>query len=138
MKLRDSETGNPILLMHLATHSSGLPRIPDNLDQSKILLDPYEYYNRLPSSRLFKTTDKISRDDLFDFLKTFHPVNVGKKYSYSNLGFAALAEVCTIVEKSHNFPKLVEDKILGKKPFHMLSATTIIRSSDIENVLQSA
>jgi len=44
MELRDVETGNPMLLMHLGTHTSGLPALPDNIGPDEN--DPYEDYDR--------------------------------------------------------------------------------------------
>jgi len=51
---------------------------------------------------------------LFEFLERYEPTNVGVELSYSNLGFAALAEACAIVEGRDHFRDLVKDEILGK------------------------
>ncbi len=59
--------------LHLATHNSGLPRMPSNLS---VYSDPSEY----------------AQEDLFNFLEGYQPTNVGKNYSYSNLGFATLGK----------------------------------------------
>jgi serine-type D-Ala-D-Ala carboxypeptidase/endopeptidase len=37
--------GNPILLRHLVTHTSGLPRLPSNLDEGGDMENPYAHYD---------------------------------------------------------------------------------------------
>jgi CubicO group peptidase (beta-lactamase class C family) len=71
-----SFTGHPITLRHLATHTSGLPRVPTNLD-AKDSNDPYADY----------TVEK-----LYEFLASFElKREPGSEYDYSNLGAAVLA-----------------------------------------------
>jgi serine-type D-Ala-D-Ala carboxypeptidase/endopeptidase len=72
--LRDS-AGDPIRWIDLATHRSGLPRLPANLSP-KVRADPYDDYREA---------------DLLEFLKGFKPtVARGARYEYSNLGFGLL------------------------------------------------
>lgn len=66
-----------IRLQELATHTSGLPRIPGNMrfeDPS----DPYAGYGR---------------DDLLAFLALFDPESLPKAYAYSNLGAGLLGVI---------------------------------------------
>lgn len=63
-----------ITLRHLATHASGLPRVPVTLDSGKE--DPYDNFSR---QALLASLKKTRLD---------YPT--GEKYSYSNLGFALL------------------------------------------------
>lgn len=72
--------GRSITLRHLATHTSGLPRLPDNLDISwKNMDNPYENY---------------TVDDLYRFLSTYQlRREIGQQYEYSNLGMALLGHL---------------------------------------------
>jgi len=63
----------------IASQSSGLPRLPSNLDKIKeyTLMQPYQFY---------------TREYLYPFLKTLKKVNPGR-YEYSNLGFGLLSTI---------------------------------------------
>lgn len=74
-----------ITLRHLATHSSGLPRLPVTLNSQKE--DPYDNF---PKKELIASLKKTKLD---------YPT--GAKYSYSNLGFALLGYV---LEKASGKP----------------------------------
>ena len=63
-----------ITLRELATHTSGLPRLPDNMEPSDPL-DPYGDYDR---------------EDLFTFLGSYQPKELKKEHAYSNLGVGLL------------------------------------------------
>lgn len=72
--------GQPITLVDLATHTSGLPRLPANLLEQLSLpgyaLDPYAHY---------------SEADLFEFLASYQlEAAPGTVEEYSNLGFGLL------------------------------------------------
>src|SRR5690606_29602210 len=86
--LPDSIARNPglqgITFQSLANHTSGLPKLPSNLDKAPNFnpLDPYASY---------------SRKDLFAFLKSFQSDTIlGEKYEYSPLGYALLGELMAI------------------------------------------
>lgn len=68
-----------ISLANIASHTSGLPRLPSDLDKIKeyTLMQPYEFYNK---------------EHLYSYLKTINKINTGK-YAYSNLGFGVLATI---------------------------------------------
>jgi CubicO group peptidase (beta-lactamase class C family) len=73
-----ARSGREITLEDLATHTSGLPRIPGNL-VGFVLANPNNPYA--------KYKDK----DLYDFLKTWKPSrDIGSKFEYSNLGAGLL------------------------------------------------
>lgn len=76
-----------IILADIASQSSGLPRLPANLDKIKeyTLMQPYEFYNR---------------NHLYSFLAELKKVTPGK-YEYSNLGFGLLG---TITENATALP----------------------------------
>ena len=70
-----------VTLRELATHRSGLPRLPTNFTltaEPGNPMDPYSTYGEL---------------DLISFLESFDPITLSKAYSYSNLGFAILGYV---------------------------------------------
>jgi serine-type D-Ala-D-Ala carboxypeptidase/endopeptidase len=68
----------PVLLKHLATHVSGLPRMPNNLSPSDVS-DPYADYRR---------------EDLYAFLSDHVPARgPAKEYEYSNLAFGLLGQL---------------------------------------------
>ncbi|MGJ8666671.1 MAG: serine hydrolase [Patiriisocius sp.] len=99
LKLSDKE-GNPILFKHLATHTSGLLRMPFGYNPPD-LKNPFKGYYR---------------KDMFLQLKNFGPVNVGSKYSYSNLGVALLGETLAII-KDDTFENILTSEIL--KPLNL-------------------
>jgi len=79
LRLRDV-AGAPITWADLATHRSGLPRLPSNLrDPSGA--DPYDY----------------SRRELLDFIAGWRPtLRRDAAWAYSNLGYGLLAEALAL------------------------------------------
>lgn len=75
LRLRD-KAGQPIRLLDLATHRSGLPRMPGNLSQRE-MVDPYPGY---------------SEARMFAFLREWRPVDErGARFEYSNFGYGLLS-----------------------------------------------
>jgi D-alanyl-D-alanine-carboxypeptidase/D-alanyl-D-alanine-endopeptidase len=73
--------GKQITLMDLASHTSGLPRLPSNL-KPKDPANPYADY---------------SVALLYEFLSSYElPRDIGSKYEYSNLGGGLLGHVLTL------------------------------------------
>lgn len=79
--------GKPILIKHLANHTSGLPRIPDDLEkqQSYDESDPYSNYNKAMMMQ-YLTTVKIATEP-------------GSMMEYSNLGIGLLGVILEHVYK---------------------------------------
>jgi CubicO group peptidase (beta-lactamase class C family) len=105
--LPDSVKGNtalqPIRFLHLMNHTSGLPRMPENINPTVTNpLQPYEHYD----TRL-----------LFSYLKTAKPVITGKS-DYSNLG-AALAGILAERISGQSYAALLEKYIT--RPFALTS-----------------
>jgi CubicO group peptidase (beta-lactamase class C family) len=72
------EGSRPISLLHLATHSSGLPRLPANL-KPKDMADPYADY---------------TEEQLYEFLRGYEAKRKpGSVTEYSNLGMGLLGFV---------------------------------------------
>jgi serine-type D-Ala-D-Ala carboxypeptidase/endopeptidase len=73
-----SKNGKAITLLDLATQSSGLPRLPSNLDLSKVD-NPYAHYGV---------------QELYAFLSSYSlPREPGASYEYSNLGVGLLGHL---------------------------------------------
>jgi len=84
-----------ITLQDLATHMSGLPRLPDNL-KPKNLSNPYADY---------------TVDDLYSFLNGYKLTrSPGEKSEYSNLGQGLLGHLLALQAKS-TYGQLLSDRI---------------------------
>ncbi len=76
-----NETVANVTLRELATHRSGLPRLPNNFAETEVpgnAMDPYATYGE---------------QDLIAFFETFDPPALENEHAYSNLGFALLGYV---------------------------------------------
>jgi D-alanyl-D-alanine-carboxypeptidase/D-alanyl-D-alanine-endopeptidase len=106
MKLRDSE-GQPIRMVDLATHRSGLPRLANNM-APKNTKNPYADY-----------TDA----DMLVFLKGLTAKRArNAQYEYSNIGYGLLGYALTRAAKAESFDALLTDRIF--KPLGMASTTS--------------
>jgi len=87
-----------ITLKELASHTSGLPRIPSNLymQMFKNIDNPYKDY-----------TDQ----DLYSFLKKYSPKDrAERKVDYSNLGMGLLGNILAITDQT-DYKTLIEKRI---------------------------
>lgn len=90
-----------ITFKSLLNHTSGLPRLPNNMNAFvKDPMQPYENY---------------TRENLFSFLKNYELKADGKS-NYSNLGFGLLGVLAEIISKK-SYKELLEEKIF--KPFNL-------------------
>ena len=90
-----TKDGKEITLRHLATHTSGLPRLPDNLDM-KNLDNPYADYTVA---------------QMYDFLSRYQlPRGIGEKYEYSNFGAGLLGHLLAL-KAGMNYETLVTKRI---------------------------
>ena len=93
--------GQAITLQDLATHRSGLPRMPSNVDP----VDPSNPYADYPLQRLYA------------FLSSYRlPRNIDSRFEYSNLGGALLGHVLER-RAGLDYETLVETRVT--KPLHM-------------------
>lgn len=93
-KLKDAEE-QPITLKQLSTHTSGLPRMPNNI--AIFADDPYGTYDR---------------KDLIEGIAAIQPGKAGSNYAYSNLAVGLLGEtLANIGGLSYN--ELIQQKILN-------------------------
>jgi CubicO group peptidase (beta-lactamase class C family) len=89
--------GKQITLQDLATHTSGLPRLPSNL-KPKDLANPYANY---------------SVAQLYEFLSSYQlPRDIGSEYEYSNLGGGLLGHVLAL-RAGTDYEALVRARITG-------------------------
>nr|WP_136252797.1 serine hydrolase domain-containing protein [Ningiella ruwaisensis] len=79
------EDGPSLKLQDLATHTSGLARVPPSLSNSLDMTNPYAH---------------ISRDDLSRDLKNLSLEETAHPHAYSNFAYALLGEVLAINAKS--------------------------------------
>ena len=91
-----ARNGAEITLGHLATHSSGLPRLPDNFDPEDPA-NPYADY---------------TVDDLYAFLSS-HELgrDIGDAVEYSNVGYGLLGHALAVGEGT-DFETLIRERIL--------------------------
>ena len=88
-----------ITLLELATHTSGLPRLPNDLFEDGDSDNPYHHY---------------TREKLFKYLATFDKNDFGEsgKYLYSNLGFGLLGEILAHINNT-TYSELLQETILN-------------------------
>ena len=97
--------GKLVTLVDLATHTSGLPRIPTNF-APKDLANPYADY---------------SYDQLWKFLSSYQlPRDPGASWEYSNLGFGLLGDLLAR-RAGTDYERLVKARVTG--PLGMPSTT---------------
>ena len=90
-----SRDGKSITLRHLATHTSALPRLPDNL-KPQDETNPYADY---------------SFEQLYDFLGRVElGREIGAQYEYSNLGMGLLGHILELVS-GKSYETLVRERI---------------------------
>ena len=114
--VRMPKRGRDITLQDLATHTSGLPRLPTNLSL-KDAANPYADY---------------SVDQLYAFLSSYElPRDVGAQYEYSNLGGGLLGHALAL-RAGMSYEALVESRIT--RPLGMTS-TRITLPSEMKSRL---
>lgn len=83
----------------LANHTSGLPRLPENLDLSNEA-NPYKDYGNKELNEYLEKLLKFENEPL-------------KTYSYSNLGAGILSHTLGLIQKT-SFQKLLQENIFDK------------------------
>ncbi len=116
MVLRDS-AGEPIRWVDLATHRSGLPRLPSNM-APKAGTDPYDDYREA---------------DLLAFLTAYKPtVARGGRWEYSNLGFGLLGHALGRAAGS-NYAQALTSRVL--QPLGLADAALAMPGRSIERLV---
>jgi serine-type D-Ala-D-Ala carboxypeptidase/endopeptidase len=95
-----SKDGVEITLYHLASHTSGLPRLPDNLDPADVN-DPYNEYNPEALYQFLNNHELSRRPD--------------EQFEYSNLAYMLLGDVLAKIsgESYHQLMKRLYLRPLG-------------------------
>lgn len=100
-----SRNGREITLVDLATHTSGLPRLPDNMPYGDPK-NPYADY---------------TVEELYTFLNGYKlPRDIGAKYEYSNLGVGLLGHVLAL-KAGTAYEALVKQRVCA--PLEMTNTT---------------
>lgn len=109
-----SRNGREIMLIDLATHTSGLPRLPDNLKPQDIE-NPYADY---------------TVEQLYDFLSRYRLTrDIGTEYEYSNLGAGLLGHLLSL-KSGMGYETLVTTRIA--QPLQM-NSTKIQLSAEMKS-----
>ncbi len=110
--LPDSVASNPdiqkITFKSLANHTSGLPRLPDNIETTPGFNpnDPYADYDIAA---------------LYTYLKAYKATKeVGESYAYSNLGYGLLGQIIANITKKP-FMQSLQETVLS--PLQMINTT---------------
>jgi len=112
--LPDSVQGNKALekisFLNLLNHTSGLPRLPDNMSLTENAMSPY---------------DRYKAGDLFSYLRTAVPKPDGKS-NYSNLGMG-LAGVLAERISGKRYAVLLDEYIF--LPFHLVTPANALANA---------
>ena len=110
--------GEKLSFESLANHTSGLPRLPSNLDLTKVNgANPYVDYN----SQMLE-----------DYLKNSMELSKEKNYEYSNLAVGLLAYTLAKVEGT-TYEKLLDGKIFSK---YNMKSSSINKPKDKEKLVR--
>ncbi|MFN8575429.1 MAG: serine hydrolase [Candidatus Sericytochromatia bacterium] len=107
-----------IKLQDLATHTSGLPRLPENLNLDKV--DPLNPYSEYTRDEMYKA--------LGDYKLSKKPNTV---YEYSNFAMGILGDILATKEKK-DYETLIKDEIL--KPLNMNNTSINLSRTQIFNM----
>ncbi len=121
LKFIEGSPFKSITLSELATHTSGLPRLPIDLSDGVDIENPYAHYNE---QRLMQS--------LVDFPKK--RLEKPGEYSYSNYGAGILGYVLTQIYEQ-TYRDLLKEKILN--PLNMNSTDVPTRFTDLPEELTS-
>lgn len=101
---------NQVTFLHLANHTSGMPRSPSNIGFLSLILpgNNYKYYDKA---------------DLYDYLSNDLAIHsrAGEEFVYSNLGMSLLGVTLSEIA-DQSYEDLLQDRLL--KPYKMESSTT--------------
>lgn len=111
-----SFNGKKITLRHLANHTSGLPRLPSNIDDDAY--NPYIGY---------------SEDKMYEFINGYTlDREPGSKFEYSNVGYGLLGQILSLHSKL-NYEEMITKNVL--KPLGMSHTTVSFTEAQIANLV---
>jgi serine-type D-Ala-D-Ala carboxypeptidase/endopeptidase len=115
LKLRDNKQA-PIQWADLATHRSGLPRLPANMPEASSD-EPYASY---------------SRERMWEFLRAWRPERErDASWEYSNLGAGVLAEALSL-RAAKRYDALLQERVL--QPLGLQTMTLAMRGKTIDGL----
>lgn len=110
--------GEKLSFESLANHTSGLPRLPSNLDLAKVKVEnPYVDYN----SQMLE-----------DYLKNYMELSKEKNYDYSNLAVGLLGYTLSKIEDS-GYEELLDKRIFSK---YDMKNSSINNPKDIKKLVK--
>ncbi len=102
-----TRNGREITLADLASHMSGLPRLPGNM-APKDVTNPYADY---------------TVQNMYDFLKSYAlPRDIGERYEYSNLGAGLLGHVLAL-RAGKTYEALLMERVIVPLAMHSTAIT---------------
>lgn len=111
-----SRKGKQITLKHLATHTSGLPRLPNNLNTTTGT-NPYINY---------------SKEQMYSFLSGYKlQQNIGETYRYSNYGMGLLGHILEL-QSGKRYEDLLIQKIANE---YSMNDTRVTLSNSMKSRL---
>lgn len=112
-----SFNGKKITLRHLANHTSGLPRLPSNMDDDAY--NPYIGY---------------SGQNMYDFINGYTlDREPGSKFEYSNVGYGLLGQILSIRSKL-TYEEMITRNVL--KPLGMKHTTVSFTEAQMSNLVR--
>ena len=114
--------GKPVLIKHLASHTSSLPLLPTNINQQIPIFDPHNPFKN------------YRRENLYSFLKSYKYIfPPGKKFLYSNLGAGLLGNILENVSKI-SYEALLQKEIC--KPLNLKNTMALMPVEKIKQMAQ--
>jgi CubicO group peptidase (beta-lactamase class C family) len=108
--------GKKITLRHLANHTSGLPRLPSNIDD-----DAYNPYIGYTEQKMYEFVNDYTLDR-----------EPGSKFEYSNVGYGLLGQILSLRGKA-GYEEMVTRKVL--KPLGMTRTTVSFTETQLANLV---
>lgn len=100
-----------ITFKHIASHTSGLPRMPTNL--AKYIKDPKNPYANYPVEGIYEFIN--------EYKLTRKP---GETYEYSNIAVGLLGNILVKIDGKESYEEMIQERIF--KPLGMTNSTTLI------------
>ena len=111
-----SFNGKKVTLRHLANHTSGLPRLPSDMDD-----DAYNPYDGYTEQKMYEFINGYTLDR-----------EPGSKFEYSNVGYGLLGQILSLHNKS-NYEEMVTRNVL--KPLGMNHTTVSFTEAQMSNLV---
>ena len=112
-----SFNGKKITLRHLANHTSGFPRDPENIDKNA--------YNKY---------DGYTEEKMYDFVSSYSLTREpGTQVEYSNVGYGLLGQILSLKNKS-NYEAMITNRVL--QPLGLNHTSVSFTPEQTKNLVQ--